>query len=350
MIQCGRHTYNVLQYGKKPPRPLDTFETSRNMAEDYYSILGVRHNASQAEIQKAYRELARKSHPDLNPDDKEAKGRFQQIQVAFDVLNDPEKREMYDRYGSSFETMQGGGPQGGSPFGGGFGAGPGGAQFQEFDFSQIFGGPGGGEAAGGFGDLFSQFRRGGASRSHAPRRGRDIGHELQIAFNTSITGGEAQITVQRQGGKTETISVKIPAGIEDGKKIRIRGQGEPAPHRGTPGDILLTIRVAPHPCFQRRGNHLHVKVPVTLAEAALGAKVDVPAPAGTVTLKIPEGTSSGAKLRVKGHGVKPKGGKPGDLLAEIQIVLPKKFSDDDRALIEQLRQRHPLDPRADLKW
>ncbi|MEE8450473.1 MAG: J domain-containing protein [Thermoguttaceae bacterium] len=331
------------------------------MAEDYYAILGVRHDASQAEIQKAYRELARKSHPDLNPDDKEAKSRFQQIQVAFDVLNDPEKRELYDRYGSSFETMQGGGPQGGPSWGGGFGGGPGGAQFQEFDFSQIFGGPGGGETGGGFGDIFSQFRRGGstsrsgasrsgASRSRSPRRGQDIGHELQIAFNTSITGGEVQITVQRQTGKTETISVKIPAGIEDGKKIRIRGQGEPPPGRGTPGDILLTIRVAPHPCFQRRGNHLHVKVPVTLAEAALGAKVDVPAPAGTVTLKIPEGTSSGAKLRVKGHGVRPKDGKAGDLLAEIQIVLPKKFNDDERALIEQLQQRHPLDPRADLKW
>jgi len=351
-MQCGRHTYNVLQYCRSPPRSSGRLETPRQMGEDYYAILGVRHDASPAEIQKAYRDLARKSHPDLNPDDKAAKSRFQQIQSAFDVLNDQEKREMYDRYGSSFETMRGGGPQGGSPFGGGYGGGPGGAQFQDFDFSQIFGGQaGGGEAGGGVGDIFGQFRRGGqASRSRAPRRGQDIDHELQIAFNTSITGGEAQISVQRQTGKIETISVKIPAGIEDGKKIRIRGQGEPSDHRGTPGDILLTIRVAPHPCFQRRGNHLHVKVPVTLAEAALGAKVDVPAPTGTVTLKIPEGTSSGAKLRVKGHGVESKGGQAGDLLAEIQIVLPKKFNDDDRALIEQLQQRHPLDPRADLKW
>ena len=322
------------------------------MAEDYYKTLGIRHDASQAEIQKAYRELARKSHPDLNPGDEEAKKRFQRIQNAFDVLNDPEKREMYDRYGSSFETMQGAGPHGGGAWEPGFGGGSGGAQFEGFDFSQLFGEQFGGAPSGGFGDIFKQFRRGAGrstSKAGSRRRGRDVAHELQVSFNTAVTGGEAQIGVQRPSGKTETISVKIPAGIEDGKKIRIRGQGEPAAGRGSPGDILLAIRVAPHPYFQRRGNQLHVKVPVTVAEAALGAKIDLPTPSGTVSLKIPEGTSSGAKLRVKGHGIAPKGGTAGDLLAEIQIVLPGNLDEADRKRIREL-QPYPQDPRADLKW
>ena len=324
------------------------------MAEDYYKILGVRRDASQAEIQKAYRELARKYHPDVNPDDKTAKTKFQQVQKAFDVLNDPEKREMYDRYGSSFETMGAGGPHAGPAWGGGPGAGPGGFGAEGFDFSQFFGERFGEEPAGGFGEIFGQFRRaagrGPGKTAASRRRGADIRHELKIPFQTSITGGEAQLTLRRSSGKTETITVKIPAAIEDGKKIRVRGQGEPGPRGGASGDILITIRVAAHPCFQRRGNHLHVKVPVTLAEAALGAKVDVPTPRGTVSLSIPAGSSGGTKLRVKGHGAAPKNGPPGDLLAEIQIVLPKEIGDADRQAFEQFGRRYPQDPRADLHW
>jgi len=319
------------------------------MAEDYYKTLGVRRDASQADIQRAYRELARKYHPDLNPDDKAAKSKFQQIQNAFDVLNDPEKREMYDRYGSTFE-----GARGGAYTGGPFGAGAGGVRFEDFDLSQIFGEPFGAESAGGFGDFFSRFRRAGGGPQRAAsagrQRGADIRHEIQIPFQTSVTGGEVQISVQRRTGKTETISVKIPPGIEDGKKIRIRGQGEPGPRHGTPGDILLTIRVAPHPVLQRRGNHLLLQLPVTLAEAALGAKVDVPTPRGTVSLRVPPGSSSGTKLRVKGHGVTPKSGPPGDLLAELQIVLPKDLDEKDREAIRELAGRHHEDPRAGLKW
>ena len=320
------------------------------MSEDYYKILGVRRDASQAEIQRAYRELARKYHPDQNPGDKAAKSKFVQVQKAFEVLNDPEKREMYDRYGSSFETMGAGGPRG--P---GWGGGAGGFRAEDFDFGQFFGERFGAEPGGGFGEIFGQFRRaaGRGARQSAGgsrRRGADIAHELAIPFNTAITGGQAQINVRRQSGKTDAISVKIPAGIEDGKKIRVRGQGEPGPRRGTPGDILITIRVAPHPFFQRRGNHLHVKVPVTLAEAALGAKVDVPTPHGTVSLGIPSGTSSGTKLRIKGHGAAPKNSPPGDLLAEIQIVLPGQLGDADEQMIREFGQRHPQNPRADLKW
>lgn len=325
------------------------------MAEDYYNILGVPRNASQADIQKAYRELARKHHPDMNPDDKTAKKKFQKVQAAFDVLNSPEKRKKYDRYGSAFESMGESGPQGASPWSPGAG-GAGAAGFEDIDLSQIFGRRFGEESAGGAGDLFGQFRRaagkfrrsgGGGS---APKRGGDLTQELQIPFATAVTGGRVQVAVQRPGGRSETLEVKIPVGIEDGKKIRIRGHGQPAPRGGTPGDILLTIRILPHPYFHRRCNQLHVRVPVTLAEAAMGAKVDVPTPQGVVTLRVPPGASSGAKLRVKGHGIVPRNGAAGDLLAEIQIVLPKQLTEADREAIREIDQHYSQNPRADLRW
>jgi DnaJ-class molecular chaperone len=324
------------------------------MADDYYKTLGVPRNASQAEIQKAYRELARKYHPDMNPNDKTAKKKFQQVQAAFDVLNNPEKREMYDRYGSSFETYAGGPqqPGGWGPGGpGGPGGGPGGARFEDVDLSQFLGERFGQEMPGGLGDIFGQFRRAaGRQRKPAARQGVDLQQEMQIPFNTAISGGEVQIAVQRPTGRTETIAVRIPAGIEEGKKIRIRGQGDPGPTGGKPGDILLTIRVAPHPCFQRQGNHLRVRVPVTLGEAAMGAKIDIPSPRGTVALNVPPGTSSGTKLRVKGLGVTPKTGAAGDLLAEIQIVLPKNLTPTDREAIQQVDQHYTQTPRKDLRW
>ena len=341
-----------------PRRPLGEGNFEPPMAEDYYKILGVSRNASQADIQKAYRELARKYHPDMNPDDKSATKKFQQIQRAFDVLNNPEKREMYDRYGSSFETMGAGGPRAGAwgaaPGGAEFHAGPGGFHAEDVDFSQFFGERFGGEPTGGLGDLFAHFRRGGgggtARAGTARRRGADLAAELEIPFATSITGGEVQLGVQRPTGKTETLMVKIPAGIEDGKKIRVRGQGEPAAGQGTPGDILITIHVAPHPCFSRRGNNLLVRVPLTLGEAAAGAKVDLPTPTGTVSLTIPPGTSSGTKFRIKGHGVAAGRAAAGDLLAEAQVVLPKDLDPADRQTLKQLDQRYPSNPRQNLRW
>ena len=173
---------------------------------------------------------------------------------------------------------------------------------------------------------------------------------MQIPLNTAVSGGEVQLTVERPRGKKETLAVKIPPGIEDGKKIRVRGHGQPAPRGGTPGDILLTVRVLPHPYFHRRGNQLYVRVPVTLGEAAAGAKVDVPTPRGTVALSIPPGSSSGTKLRVKGHGVKPKNGSAGDLLAEIQIVLPKTLNETDRQAIRQIDEHYSQNPRGELRW
>ncbi len=316
------------------------------MEEDFYKILGVSRNASAKEIQKAYRDLARKYHPDMNPDDKSAKEKFQRVQRAFDVLNNAEKRELYDRYGSSFESMGGGGPGGFHGFGG-----PGG--FQEVDFSQLFGQRGGDPsgAFGGFEDILRQFSGGQAGpRKRRARRGRDLQHQLTVPFHTAVMGGEARLNVNRRGGKTETIAVKIPAGIEDGRKIRIRGQGEPGQTGGDAGDILITVSVAPHPHFRRRGLNLEVTLPVTLAEAALGATVDVPTPQGTIALKIPAGTSGGKRFRIKSHGVKNAAGEQGDLFAEIRIVLPPTMDDESKRLIDKFQQRNPLNPRTDLSW
>ncbi len=316
------------------------------MSEDYYKVLGIGRSATEGEIQKAYRDLARKYHPDLNPDDKTAKEKFQAVQRAYEVLSDKEQRELYDRYGSAYEQMGSGGGRGPGPQPGGFSA-------EDFDFSQIFGGgPGGGPGAGpgGFSDLFRHFSQGGRRAGRSPVKGRSLRHEVSIPFQTSVTGGEAKLAVQRGDGKVESITIKVPAGIEDGKTIRLKGQGEPSPSGGPAGDILLNIKVGKHPLFQRRDSRdLEIKVPISLLEAVEGANIDVPTPYGTISLKVPPGTSSGKKLRVKGHGVKQTDGSKGDLYAELQIVLPSKLNGE---FVKQLRELNvgPANPRADLRW
>ena len=324
------------------------------MDDDLYQVLGIGRNASRKEIQKAYRDLARKYHPDMNPDDKSAKEKFQRVQRAYEVLNDPEKRELYDRYGSSFESMGEGGPGRG---GWTHRTGPGGAE--DIDLNQVFGQRFGGEGPAGFdfGDIFRQFTGGAGSAAGARPRGRraatrgtDLQHELEVPFRTAVTGGEARLNIQRPTGKIESISVKIPVGIQDGQKIRLRAQGEPGPGGGPAGDILITIRVSPHPHFRREGQNLTVIVPVTVGEAALGTKVDIPTPKGTIALKIPPGTSSGKRLRVKGHGVSVRGREPGDLFAEVRVVLPEHPDEDSTEWIRKFEQHNPLQPRSDLRW
>ena len=313
------------------------------MPEDYYHILGVTRDASQTEIEKAYRDLARQHHPDLNPADNTAKEKFKRVQAAFDVLGDPEQRKKYDRYGSAFD-FSGGGSQGGY-----HGQIPPG--FENFDFSQLFGDHAGG-GHGGYADIFSQF--GGATGTRGRkrvRRGGDIHYELNLPFTTAVLGGEAQLRIRRSTGNLETLSVKIPLGIEDGKKIRLRGQGEQPPQgRGPAGDILITIHVSPHACYTRRGNNLEIEVPITVTEAALGAKVEIPTPKGKITLTVPPGTSGGTKLRVKGHGVVATGGQPGDLLAEIRITVPSQIDAQTTDLFRQIGQRNPENPRGELRW
>lgn len=322
------------------------------MATDYYATLGVSRTSSPDEIQKAYRKLARKYHPDMNPDDATAKKKFQEVQSAFEVLSDPEKRKRFDQFGSDFESANTGGGGGGPRWRYTNSSGPQTYPFDVNDLGDLFGGGGNADAegAGGFADLFKQFSRGrgSARRPQSAARGNDLKHELTVPFATAVLGGEAALSVQRQDGHVETIKVKIPAGIDDGKRIRLRGQGVLGTGDAPAGDILLTIRVSPHPHFRRVGNRLEVRVPVTLAEAALGAKIDVPTPQGTIALTVPPNTSSGKRLRIKGHGIKTE--PPGDLFAEIQIVLPDKMTDADHKQLAEISNSYTQHPRIELRW
>ena len=315
------------------------------MAQDYYKTLEVSRTATADEIQKAHRKLARKYHPDLNPDDKAAQKKFKEIQQAYDTLNDPEKRKLYDQFGDQYEQVAAGRAAGG-------GAGPGG-----YGFEDIFqgGSPEGFQFGGDLGDLFKQFTggagqgRGARGRSRGPVAGSDLSAELTVPFNTAVLGGQATIHVQRSG-KNESLQVKVPAGVETGKKIRLRGQGEPSPNGGPAGDLLITITVANHPFFKRVGQNLEVRLPVTLGEAALGAKVDLPTPGGTMSLTIPAGSSSGKRLRVKGQGVRDSSGGAGDLYVELQIKLPEHLDDESRQAIEHIEQLYTEAPRTGLIW
>ena len=320
------------------------------MAEDHYETLGVPRTASAEDIRKAYRELARKYHPDLHPDDAAAKEKFKKVQTAFDVLNDQSKREMYDRYGSSFEGVGAGGPGGGwgggrGPFPGGGVPGGGGA---EIDLESLFGG------GGGFGDFFGG---GGGTRSRGRRRaaraaGEDVTARLDIPFTLAIDGGKTDVRFDR-GGKAETISVTIPQGLPDGARMRLRGQGLPGTGGGPAGDLLLEVRVEPHPLFRRSGDTLEVTLPVSIAEAIEGAKVDVPTPWGTIALKVPPGTSGGRKLRAAGMGVRHANGAKGDLIAEVQIVLPDTADAAAREALlaaAQAATATAASPRSQLRW
>ncbi|MFY8221822.1 MAG: DnaJ C-terminal domain-containing protein [Pirellulales bacterium] len=319
------------------------------MAEDHYETLGVPRTASAEDIRKAYRELARKYHPDLHPDDAAAKEKFKKVQTAFDVLNDQSKREMYDRYGSSFEGVGAGGPGGG--WGGGRGPFPGGGSGggAEIDLESLFGG------GGGFGDFFGG---GGGTRSRGRRRaartaGEDVTARIDIPFTLAIDGGKTDVRFDRNG-KAETISVTIPQGLPDGARMRLRGQGLPGTGGGPAGDLLLEVRVEPHPLFRRSGDTLEVTLPVSIAEAIEGAKVDVPTPWGTIALKVPAGTSGGRKLRAAGMGVRHANGAKGDLIAEVQIVLPDMADAAAReallAAAKAAAGSAAAGPRSALRW
>jgi DnaJ-class molecular chaperone len=317
---------------------------------DYYEALGVSKTASADEIRKAYKKLSRKYHPDANKD-KDAPERFKQVQEAFDVLGDSEKRQQYDRFGRAFPggAFPGGsGPQGqpgGWPWGNRPGGQPGGAgpvDFSDFlggqiDLEQILGGLGGGAGGG-----RKQSRR-------AARRGEDVEVEVEIPFQTAVEGGKYELSLDR-GGKHESLSVKIPAGVDTGSLVGLAGQGQPGVNGGPAGKLLVRIKVAPHPCFRREGSHLLVDLPVTISEAALGAKVEVPTLSeGKVVVTIPAGTSSGAKLRLRGKGVLDRStNERGDQFAVIKIVVPRKPGERARELLKELAEVEPLFPRQDL--
>ena len=321
-------------------------------SEDLYTTLGVSKNASKDEIKKAHRKLALKYHPDKNPDDDAAREKFKRVQEAFDVLSDDEKRAAYDRYGADFERIRGTGYQPGS----------GAAGFEGLDLDQIFGGAAGGGGVkfeGGFSDFFEQLMGGGAgrgttrgrsTRQRSPQRGANIRHELELPFTQAVLGGTTEFYISRQSGKNEKLSVNIPPGVETGSKIRLRGQGGVSSSGGEQGDLILLLKVSDHPYFRRIGKNLEVKLPISLGEAVLGGKVDVPTPTGTVTLTIPEATSSGRRLRLKGQGVKQRDGSAGDLIVEIQIQLPDTIDEPSKELLKQFDQSHPLDLRQGLEF
>ena len=309
------------------------------MPRDYYEVLGVARDASDDQVKKAYRALARKYHPDRNPGDKQAEANFKEVQDAYDVLSDKGKREQYDRFG--FAGPQTGAGPGGFHWGGGGFPGNGNfevdpAQAQEL-FSQIFGGMGG---SGGVNvnDLFggrTGTPRGGRGRSRraAPQPPPTV--DVSIPFETAAQGG---VVTLRIGEKT--IDLKVPAGTDDGKVMRLAGQAPDG------GDLHLRLRVEPHPHFRREGDAVVLTVPITVAEAVLGAKIDVPNLQGKkLSVKVPPGTSTGARLRLRGQGA---GG--GDLYLEFKVEVPSSPDERSRELIEEFARRNPQQPRTGSPW
>jgi DnaJ-class molecular chaperone len=310
--------------------------------DDYYQILGVPKTATREEIQKAYRQLARKYHPDLNQNNpKGTREKFQKVQEAFDILGNPEKRKVYDQFGVSPDQMGSGGGQG--PFQWSFGGGAPGGQFRKGNFNfeniedlmKMFGGGFGGAAP----DEF-------VNAGRRSVKGRDIEQSITIPFTLSITGGK--IDIRHPDG--QTVSVTIPSGFADGKKIRVQGLGEAGQNGGNAGNLILLVHVDAHPFYHRQGGSLYVELPISLKEAVFGTKIDVPTPKGNVTLTVPAGAASGMKLRIKQCGIPDKTGKTGDLFAKLMVVLPKNWSDADKRILGQL-QTEPEEPiRGKLRW
>lgn len=312
------------------------------MATDFYAVLGVKKDASAEEIRKAYKKLSRENHPDRKPNDPAAAKTFQQVQDAWDVLGDAKKRQQYDQFGPN-----------GPPFGqGGWRAGPGGGG--PVDFSQMFGG---GNVD--LGDLLGgMFGGGGAAGSpfgrQAGRRGRaatgaNIEAVIEIPFVVAAEGGTQDLQLEKNG-QIERLSVKIPPGVATGSVIRLAGQGQAGRGGGAAGDLLVTIKVAPHSFFRREGNDLLIEVPITVSEGALGTKIEIPTLAeGLVVITVPPGTSSGAKLRFRAKGVPDQKTRVrGDLYAIFKLVLPPNLNSAARSLFEQIATAAPHNPRASL--
>lgn len=340
-------------------------------SRDYYEVLGVKRDASDDDVKKAYRKLARKFHPDLNPGDKTAEGRFKELQEAYDVLSDAENRKLYDQYGENWRAVKAGAgpppPPGweptqrptGGPRTGGF-------DFGDFEFGG-FGGRGGA----GF-DIFEELF-GGAGRGRTARggRGQDVEAELEVSLEEAHRG--ARRTLQMQvadicptcngsgvvgdkpcetcGGagqvlKQKNIEVNIPAGMRDGSTVRLGGQGGSGTNGSEPGDLYLHIRVRPHPVFTVKGDDLEVELPIAPWEAVLGASVEAQTIDGKVELKVPPGAKSGQRLRLRGQGLNKRKGGRGDEYVRLKIVVPKEASAEERRLYEELKRVSRFDPRT----
>ncbi|HUE75646.1 MAG TPA: DnaJ C-terminal domain-containing protein [Chloroflexota bacterium] len=328
--------------------------------KDYYKILGVAKNANEKDIRQAYRKLARQLHPDLKPGDKESEKRFKEVNEAYEVLGDQEKRKKYDELGSNWNAYEqwqrAGGPQSGQPFdwssfGGVPGGAPGGTRyeyrqvspdelrnmfgdegspFSDF-FQTFFGGTGGGGGGG----------RRTSTRTRAPRVGQAIEHPVEITIEEAFRGTTRVLQLSDpRGGAPRRIEVKIPPGVTQGSRIRVAGQGMPGTAGGAAGDLYLIVQLEAGGAFAREGNDVRVQVPVPLTTAVLGGEVEVPTPKGTrLALKIPENTQNGRVFRLRGQGMPAIGGGPaGDLFAEVRVVLPESLSPRQRELFQELAE------------
>jgi len=375
--------------------------------QDYYELLGVPRKAAQKEIRQAYRRLARKYHPDLNPGDKSSEEKFKQVQEAYDVLSDAKKRQMYDQFGFDAERRAAVPPEEADANGVHF-------DFGGFDFGGSAGaGNAGGSGGANFRDIFSQFFRGGAGQAVAQEAepGSDLEYQIEISFWEAVRGTVKTLTITRLdacsacngtgtvgspqvceacggtgqstqtsgrmrfnvpctrcGGtghtrtlcsacrgegrvrRTETIDVRIPAGVQTGSRVRVAGHGNAGTNGAPPGDLYIITEVQPHPYFDRRGDDLYTVVPITVSEAALGAKIEVPTLDGRSQLRVPPGTNSGQKLRLREKGVPSlrRHGQRGDLYVELQVIVPKPVDERVRNLLKELARLEPEDPRGDL--
>lgn len=314
---------------------------------DFYEILEVSREASPEEIKKSYRRLAKELHPDRNPDDKEAEDRFKDVSAAYAVVSDVEKRKLYDQFGE-MGLRDGFDPeayQAAAQGAGGFGG---------FDFGDIFGGAVRGRGGGGrhvefnLEDLFGGAgpSRGGYVR--APQRGADIRSEVTIDFREAVLGCTKELSLRSAEGE-RTLKVRIPAGVRNDGKIRLRGQGGLGVNGGPAGDLVLGVKVRKHPYFSVRGKQLHVRVPVTPLEAYAGAKVTLPTPGGSVQLSIPAGSQNGSKLRLRGKGIQQKGKPKGDLIAHLEILVPEGHSDEVEEALKTVQDAFEKDPRDGLE-
>jgi curved DNA-binding protein len=331
------------------------------MARDFYNILGVSRGAAADDIKKKYRKLAGKLHPDKNPGNKAAEAQFKEVNQAYDVLSDPKKRALYDEFGEDalregfdperVRQYRAWGDQQRTGGGGARGANPS-VPFDIEDFLRSSGGnaSGGGDGQfGGVGDLFGDLFAG-RRRPRGPSRGTDQEAEITIDFAAAVKGGTFNMRV----GDAGEITVRIPPGADEGSRVRIPGQGPPGPGGGPRGDLILTIHVRPHPYFRREGDDLHLDLPVTAGEAYKGAKVKVPTPEGSVSLKVPPHTQSGQIARLKGKGVVKKrssgeGGR-GDLYVHFQVHLPTAETEEVQRAIDTLDQAFDGDPRAQIQF
>ncbi|TNM62315.1 DnaJ C-terminal domain-containing protein [Aliirhizobium smilacinae] len=309
------------------------------MRQDPYEILGVKQDASQKDIQSAFRKLAKKYHPDLNPGDRKAEEIFKEISAANEIVSDEEKRARFDRGEIDINGVERAPFQQHREYAGANG---GEAFFDEGGFSQF----------GGFDDIFASFmsRRGGSGPNASPfgeaqfRKGADAHYTMEVSFLDAINGTTAPVSL----GSGSSLDVKIPAGTRDGQVLRLRGKGVKGGAKGHDGDALIEIKVKPHPFFKRDGDDIRVEIPITIREAVLGGKIRVPTPGGYLNVTLKPHTNTGTTLRLKGKGVTKIGSGHGDLLATIKIVLPEIPDPDLTALMEKWPERSNEDPRKHL--